>query len=291
MSNPSLRIKSLLAVAALSAMVTDYRPLRQKSNYDYSGWDETIDTGRRKQKADDALSKAQAKRDRKAAKRAAIAARLGVRPVWVPVRAATRIAALEEGQADLVIATMGHNTQRDAQARFIRPHYYLSETIIVGPRDTAVGDWNDLSGRSICVTVGNYANSRLVSRGARLLLFDGALFGVVNMLRATLKARPDYAAFVVDAPGKTFRDDLYPAYKANRDPAPEELKRQFAHCRAVCAALGLTVLGHPDYEADDLIGSALVQARYGFGPLFAATTVLYTLGVAAKYWLFLRNRA
>ncbi len=104
----------------------------------------------------------------------AIAARLGVRPVWVPVRAATRIAALAEGEADLVVATMGHNTQRDAQVKFIRPHYYLSETIIVGPRDTSVRDWNDLSGRSICVTVGNYANSQLVSRGARLLLFDDA---------------------------------------------------------------------------------------------------------------------
>jgi len=86
MNNPSLRIKSLLAVAALSAMVTDYRPLRQKSNYDYSGWDETIDTGRRKQKADDALSKAQAKRDRKAAKRAAIAARLTTPPDAVTLR-------------------------------------------------------------------------------------------------------------------------------------------------------------------------------------------------------------
>ena len=68
----------------------------------------------------------------------AIAARLGVRPVWVPVRAATRIAALAEGEVDLVIATMGHNTQRDAQARFIRPHYYRSETIMVGPRETPV---------------------------------------------------------------------------------------------------------------------------------------------------------
>ena len=104
----------------------------------------------------------------------AFAARLGVEPVWVPVRAATRISALAEGEADLVVATMGHNTQRDAQARFIRPHYYRSETIIVGPRDITVRDWNDLSGRSICVTVGNYANAQLVSRGARLLLFDDA---------------------------------------------------------------------------------------------------------------------
>ena len=44
----------------------------------------------------------------------------------------------------------------------------------------------------------------------------GALFGVVNMLRATLNEKPDYVAFVVDAPGKTFRDDLDPQYKANR---------------------------------------------------------------------------
>ena len=94
--------------------------------------------------------------------------------MWVPVRAATRIAALAEGEADLVIATMGHNTQRDAQARFIRPHYYRSETIVVGPRETPVHGMGDLSGRSICVTVGNYANANLVSQGARLMLFDDA---------------------------------------------------------------------------------------------------------------------
>ncbi|MFX5747569.1 PIN domain-containing protein, partial [Acinetobacter baumannii] len=54
-----------------------------------------------------------------------------------------------------------------------------------------------------------------------------------------------------------FRHRLYPAYKANRDPAPEALKRQFVHCKALCAALGLAVLAHHEYEADDLIGSAL----------------------------------
>ena len=42
----------------------------------------------------------------------------------------------------------------------------------------------------------------------------GALFGVVNMLRGPLKAKPDFVAFVSDAPGRTFRDDLYEAYKA-----------------------------------------------------------------------------
>src|SRR5690606_4568821 len=50
-------------------------------------------------------------------------------------------------------------------------------------------------------------------------------------------------------------------YKANRDPAPPELKRQFAYCRALCDALGLASLSHSDYEAHDLIGSALHQAR------------------------------
>ncbi|MGG6461152.1 5'-3' exonuclease H3TH domain-containing protein [Solilutibacter silvestris] len=58
-----------------------------------------------------------------------------------------------------------------------------------------------------------------------------------------------------------FRNRLYPEYKANREPAPEELRRQFAHCKALSSALGLAVLAHTDYEADDLIGSALVQAR------------------------------
>ena len=54
----------------------------------------------------------------------------------------------------------------------------------------------------------------------------GALFGVVNMLRAHLKEKPDYAAFVMDAPGKTFRDDLDPQYKAHRPPMPDELRAQ-----------------------------------------------------------------
>src|SRR5690606_35765894 len=54
----------------------------------------------------------------------------------------------------------------------------------------------------------------------------GALFGVVNMLRATLKAKPDYVAFVSDAPGRTFRDDLYDQYKANRPPMPDDLRSQ-----------------------------------------------------------------
>lgn len=58
-----------------------------------------------------------------------------------------------------------------------------------------------------------------------------------------------------------YRNELYPAYKANRDPAPEELKRQFVYCKELCAALGFSVLSDGYYEADDLIGTAMRLAR------------------------------
>src|SRR5690606_14210012 len=67
----------------------------------------------------------------------------------------------------------------------------------------------------------------------------GALFGVVNILRATLKEKPDYVAFVVDAPGKTFRDDMYPDYKANRPPMPDELRAQVVPMCEIVHALGI----------------------------------------------------
>jgi 5'-3' exonuclease len=59
----------------------------------------------------------------------------------------------------------------------------------------------------------------------------------------------------------SFRNAIYPAYKANREPAPESLKRQFAHCAAFCRALGYATLADGRYEADDLIGSAARHVR------------------------------
>ncbi|HEY0506106.1 MAG TPA: DNA polymerase I [Lysobacter sp.] len=88
----------------------------------------------------------------------------------------------------------------------------------------------------------------------------GALFGVVNMLRATLNEKPDYVAFVVDAPGKTFRDDLDPQYKANRPPMPDELRAQVQPMCDIVHALGLTILRVPGVEADDVIGTLARQA-------------------------------
>ncbi|WP_394687733.1 DNA polymerase I [uncultured Xanthomonas sp.] len=87
----------------------------------------------------------------------------------------------------------------------------------------------------------------------------GALFGVVNMLRATLKERPEYVAFVVDAPGKTFRDDLYPQYKANRPPMPDELRAQVEPMCQIVHALGITILREDGVEADDVIGTLALQ--------------------------------
>ena len=88
----------------------------------------------------------------------------------------------------------------------------------------------------------------------------GALFGVVNMLRATLKEKPDYVAFVVDAPGRTFRDELYPQYKANRPPMPEELRSQVEPMCRIVHALGIDILRVEGVEADDVIGTLAVRA-------------------------------
>ena len=88
----------------------------------------------------------------------------------------------------------------------------------------------------------------------------GALFGVVNMLRATLKEQPDCAAFVVDAPGRTFRDDLYPEYKANRPPMPDDLRAQVQPMCDIVQALGFPILRVSGVEADDVIGTLAMEA-------------------------------
>jgi DNA polymerase-1 len=88
----------------------------------------------------------------------------------------------------------------------------------------------------------------------------GALFGVVNMLRATLNERPDYAAFVVDAPGRTFRDDLYPEYKATRAPMPDDLRAQVEPMMKIVEALGFPILRVAGVEADDVIGTLATHA-------------------------------
>jgi DNA polymerase-1 len=80
------------------------------------------------------------------------------------------------------------------------------------------------------------------------------------MLRATLKQRPAYAAFVQDAPGPTFRDELYAAYKATRQATPDDLVAQIEPMLAIVAALGFPILRVAGVEADDVIGTLARQA-------------------------------
>ena len=89
----------------------------------------------------------------------------------------------------------------------------------------------------------------------------GALFGVVNMLRATLKEQPDFVAFVSDAAGPTFRDEMYAEYKANRAPTPDDLKAQVQPMLEIVAALGFPILRVGGVEADDVIGTLARQAE------------------------------
>jgi DNA polymerase-1 len=88
----------------------------------------------------------------------------------------------------------------------------------------------------------------------------GALFGVVNMLRSTLKDRPDHVAFVLDAGGKNFRHALFPDYKANRPPTPPDLRAQVEPMVEIVQALGIPLLRVPEVEADDVIGTLARRA-------------------------------
>ncbi|MBB3179237.1 DNA polymerase I [Variovorax sp. Sphag1AA] len=84
----------------------------------------------------------------------------------------------------------------------------------------------------------------------------GAIRGMINMMTALRReVRADYAACVFDAPGKTFRDDWYPEYKANRSPMPDDLRSQIEPIHQVVKLLGWPVLCVPDVEADDVIGT------------------------------------
>jgi len=90
----------------------------------------------------------------------------------------------------------------------------------------------------------------------------GALRGYINMLRALRSQVPcDYCACVFDAPGRTFRDDLYPQYKAHRPAMPDDLAHQIPAIHEAARALGWPVLTIEAIEADDVIGTLAAQAQ------------------------------
>ncbi|HET6586780.1 MAG TPA: DNA polymerase I [Oleiagrimonas sp.] len=89
----------------------------------------------------------------------------------------------------------------------------------------------------------------------------GALLGVVNMLRAIRDAAPAHVAFVCDASGPTFRNEMYAEYKANRPPMPDDLRAQIEPMLAMVEALGFPILRVKGVEADDVIGTLARQAE------------------------------
>jgi 5'-3' exonuclease len=90
-----------------------------------------------------------------------------------------------------------------------------------------------------------------------------ALYGFANFLIQLLeREKPQHIAAVFDESlTSSFRNEIYPEYKANRDPAPPELKHQFGLCRALCRSAGIPEFASDRYEADDLIGSLASMMR------------------------------
>jgi DNA polymerase-1 len=88
----------------------------------------------------------------------------------------------------------------------------------------------------------------------------GAILGVLNMLNKMIKEEsPDRIAVVFDAPGRTFRDDLFEQYKAHRPAMPDDLRSQIQPLYDTVAAMGLALLRVPGVEADDVIGTLAKQ--------------------------------
>ncbi|MUK77146.1 DNA polymerase I [Aliivibrio fischeri] len=100
----------------------------------------------------------------------------------------------------------------------------------------------------------------------------GAVYGVINMLRSLLKQfETDRIAVIFDAKGKTFRNDMYPEYKANRPPMPDDLRCQIEPLHKLIKAMGLPLVSIPGVEADDVIGTLASQASKAGIPVLIST--------------------
>lgn len=100
----------------------------------------------------------------------------------------------------------------------------------------------------------------------------GAVKGVVSMLRRLCRDYPESPVVVIfDAPGKTFRDELFEEYKAHRPPMPDELRAQVEPIHALVRAMGLPLICEPGVEADDVIGTLARQASTAGRPVVVST--------------------
>ncbi len=147
--------------------------------------------------------------------------------------------------------------------------------------------------RALLVDASVYVFRAWFSLPATLTAPDGrpvnAFYGFAGFLLELL-AREQPAAIVCafdESLTSSFRNEFYPDYKANREPAPEELKAQFAWCRRLCRALGVLELGDARYEADDLIGSLMQRHRAafaGFSILTRDKDLAQLVGPDDEFW-------
>jgi len=123
-----------------------------------------------------------------------------------------------------------------------------------------------------------------------------AVHGYADFLDSLLRrVEPEYIACAFDGSlGSSFRNEIYPPYKANREPAPEELKRQFAHCRRLTRAMGIAEFGSDRFEADDIIGTLAAMMRAQGHPVTIVTSdkdlTQLLRGEDDEWWDYARNR-
>jgi 5'-3' exonuclease len=122
-----------------------------------------------------------------------------------------------------------------------------------------------------------------------------AVYGFSGFLCSLLEqtAAEHVAVAFDESLSKSYRNEIYPEYKANRDPAPEELKRQFSWARSVAEAMGLQCFADERYEADDLIGTLAEYWRARGHPICVVTAdkdLAQLVGERDHWWDFSRNQ-
>jgi 5'-3' exonuclease len=121
-----------------------------------------------------------------------------------------------------------------------------------------------------------------------------ALYGFARFLGDLIeRERPEYMAVAFDASlTSSFRNKLYPAYKANREPAPADLLLQFERCRAFCERLGIAWFDSNEFEADDIIGTLACLMRAEGLPVTIVTRdkdLAQLIGPTDVYWDYAGN--
>jgi len=124
---------------------------------------------------------------------------------------------------------------------------------------------------------------------------SNAVYGFTEFLRELIELeQPEYIACAFDArQTNSYRKEIYPEYKANRPPAPEELKRQFKYCRDFCRAVGIADFSSNRYEADDIIGTlATTLRKQGFSIIIlsADKDLAQLLTPGDIWWDFARDK-